>query len=90
MGVDIAGPTNIYGDNMSVIHNTSKPESVLKKKSNSSCYHFVREATAMKECLPMHVFLTLWKWAGLLTKRFSGRKKRDLVRDILHDIYDYE
>ena len=26
---------------MLVIHNTSKPESVLKKKSNSVCYHAV-------------------------------------------------
>ena len=31
MGVEISGPTYIYGYNMSVIHNTSKPESVLKK-----------------------------------------------------------
>ena len=30
MGVKIDGPTYVYGDNMSVIHNTSKPESVLK------------------------------------------------------------
>ena len=42
MGVEVSGPTYIYGDNMSVIHNNSKPESVLKKKSNSICYHFVR------------------------------------------------
>ena len=32
MGVGIDGPTYVYGDNMSVIHNTSTPESVLKKK----------------------------------------------------------
>ena len=32
MGVEVDGPNYIYGDNMSVIHNTSKPESVLKKK----------------------------------------------------------
>ena len=39
MGVKIDVPTYVYGDNMSVIHNTSNPESVLKKKSNSICYH---------------------------------------------------
>jgi hypothetical protein len=39
MGVFIAGPSYIlYGDNMSVIHNTECPESVLKKKLNSFCY----------------------------------------------------
>ena len=35
MGVKVHGPTYIYGDKISVIHNTSKPESVLKKNSNS-------------------------------------------------------
>jgi hypothetical protein len=30
MGVPIAGPTYVYGDNMSVIHNTQQPESTLK------------------------------------------------------------
>ena len=55
MGVEIDGPTYIYGDNQSVITNTSKPESVLKKKSNSICYHFIREAAAMKECLTTHI-----------------------------------
>ena len=35
MGVPIEGPTHIYGDNMSTIHNTQCPESQLKKKSKS-------------------------------------------------------
>ena len=35
MGVPIDSPSYVYGDNMSVINNTQKPESVLKKKSNS-------------------------------------------------------
>jgi hypothetical protein len=34
MGVTLSGPTFVYGDNMSVLHNTQRPESVLKKKSN--------------------------------------------------------
>ncbi|KAL7530823.1 hypothetical protein ACHAXR_003692 [Thalassiosira sp. AJA248-18] len=32
MGVPISGPSFTYGDNMSVIHNTQRPESTLKKK----------------------------------------------------------
>ena len=64
MGIKIDGPTYVYGDNMSIIHNTSKPESVLKKKSNSICYHFVREAVAMRECLTKHV-PTAINWADL-------------------------
>jgi hypothetical protein len=34
MGIQVNDPVYILGDNMSVIHNTSKPESVLKKKSS--------------------------------------------------------
>ena len=46
MGIGISGPSHIYGDNMSVIHNTQRPESLLRKKSNSICYHAVREAVS--------------------------------------------
>ena len=42
MGVNVYGPTYIYGNNMSVIQNNSKPDYVLNKKSNRICYHFVR------------------------------------------------
>ena len=41
MGVPIDGPLLIYGDNMSVIHNTQQPESTLKKKGTSIAYHAV-------------------------------------------------
>ena len=78
MGVGSDGPTYVYGDNMSVIHNISTPESVLKKESNSICYHFIREAVTRKECLMTHV-PTLVNWADLLTKVLSGKKRRDLV-----------
>jgi hypothetical protein len=37
MGVPIFGPSLIYGDNMSVIHNTQRPESTLKKKKQCNC-----------------------------------------------------
>ena len=47
MGVQISRPTYVYGDNMSVINNTQHPESTLRKKSNSLCYHDVRELVAM-------------------------------------------
>ena len=46
MGVTIEGPRYIYGNNMSVIYNTLRPDSVLRKKSNNMCYHFVMEAGA--------------------------------------------
>jgi hypothetical protein len=40
------GYTHVKVDNMSVINNTSLPESMLKKKSNSIGYHYVRERAA--------------------------------------------
>jgi hypothetical protein len=41
MGVPLIGPTYVYGDNTSVVHNTQRPESVLKKKSKLIFYHAV-------------------------------------------------
>ena len=37
IGVLISVQSYIYGDNMSVIHNTHCPESTLKNKSNYIC-----------------------------------------------------
>ena len=86
MGVPLSGPSYIYGDNMSVVHNTQRPESMLKKKSNSVCYHAVREAVAMGECLVGH-FSTHDNPADICTKIIPGGQKRDhLVGLILHDI----
>ena len=36
MGISIKGPSYIYEDNMSVIHNTQRPESTMRKKNNST------------------------------------------------------
>jgi hypothetical protein len=50
-GVALSGPTYVYGDNMSVVHNTQRLESVLKKKSNSICYHAVSESAAVVDSI---------------------------------------
>ena len=55
MGISISGFSYIYGDNMSGKNNTSKPESVIKNKSNSVYYHTVHELVAMGECLVVHI-----------------------------------
>ena len=55
MGATLDSPTYIYRDNMSVIHNTSTPESTLKKKANSVCYHYIHEAVAAHECRTGHI-----------------------------------
>ncbi|CAJ1959784.1 unnamed protein product [Cylindrotheca closterium] len=45
MGIPMEGPTYAYGDNMSVIHNTQRPD-LLKKKCSLIAYHACCEAVA--------------------------------------------
>ena len=90
MGVPIAGPTYTYGDSMSVIRNTQRPESTLRKKSNSICFHAVLEAVAMGELLTGHV-RTTENLADLLTKVVAGGAKRNyLIRLLLFDLADHD
>ena len=86
MGVPLSGPSYVYGDNMSVIHNTQRPESMLKKKSNQICYHIIRECVAMGECLIGHIS-THENAVDLVTKTLGGGPKQDyLVSKLLYDI----
>jgi hypothetical protein len=87
MGVPVTGPSYIYGDNMSMIHNMLRPESTLKKKSNSICYHAIRELVAMGESLTGHIKME-HNLADLLTNITFGSKQRCLVLGKLHDIFD--
>ena len=51
MTIPTTGPSYIHGDNMLVVHNTFRPELVLRKKSNSVCYHTGHESVTMDESL---------------------------------------
>ena len=71
---------------MSVVYNTSSPDSVLKKKSNAIAYHAVREAVAMGEILISYI-KTTENIADLMTKVLPGGEKRDaLIERVLWDI----
>ena len=88
MGVPFDSPAYVYGYNMSEIHNTQRPESSLKKKSNSICYHAVRESVAMGEILTNHV-PSEHNPADIATKIIPSGMKRDyLVSLLLYDIAD--
>ena len=87
MGVPLSGSTNIYVDNKSQVTNSSRPESTLKKKCNSICYHAIHESVAMGETLLMHI-RTGDNLADLLTNTTSGAKRRKLVSGVVYDIYD--
>lgn len=83
MGIPCDEPTYVYGDNQSVLANTSAPESQLKKKSNSIAYHFVREGCARDEWRTTYVN-THDNPADLLTKPLPSGEKRDrFVRMVL-------
>ena len=87
MGILISSPSYIYGDNMSVVHYTSRPESVLRKKSYSVCYCTVCESVAMGESLVGHI-PSKENVADLMTKVLYGQKTKYLVSNILYDIHD--
>ena len=89
MGIPIKGASYVYGDNMSVVTNVSKPESTLKKKSNLICYHAVREAVAMGEALVAYI-PTKKNLADLFTKVLYGQARRFLVSRILWDVFPGE
>ena len=86
MGVPIDGPTYVFCDNMSVVNNTTTPESMLKKNSNSIAYHAVREAVSMKEMLISNIKSEA-NVADIMTKVLPGGEKRDrLIQALLWDI----
>ena len=86
MGIPKSSPSYIFGDNMSVIHNIPRPESVLRKK-NSVCYHAVCESVAMSEFPVCHI-PSKENVADLMTKVVYGHKRRYLVSNTLYDIHD--
>ncbi len=87
MGIPLSEPSYVYGNNKSAITNSTTPELTLKKKSNSICYHAIRESVAMGESLLTHVG-THDNLSDLLTKPTFGSKRQRLVGGLLNDIFD--
>ena len=82
MGVPLDGHAHIRVDNMSVVHNSTIPESSLKKKSNSIAYHFVRENVASGMCRIAYE-PSKTNLADLLTKIQTGTMRTRLALMIL-------
>ena len=73
---------------MYIIYNTQSPESTLRKKSNSVCFHTIRESVAMGEILTADV-PTVQNPADLCTEVIPGGIKRNaLTNMMLYDIND--
>ena len=87
MGIPCNGPTYIEGDNQSVLVNASIPDSILKKKSQSIAYFFVREGSARDEWRVAYIKSSMNE-ADLLTKQLPhGEKRKNFVRNLLHHIF---
>lgn len=75
IGIPCSEPTLVYGNNQSVLANSTLPASQLKKKSNSIAYHFVRESLARDEWTTVYIN-TNENLADLLTKPLPWSEKR--------------
>jgi hypothetical protein len=74
MGIPLTGPSYIFADNKSQVTNSTIPESTLKKKCDSICYHVVRESVAMGESLITYINSDD-NLSDLMTKVTHGSKR---------------
>ena len=87
MGIPLNNPCFVYGDNQSVLWNTTIPDSVLKKKTSSVAYNFIREGVSMNAWRTGYI-KTAENPADLLTKSLPyGINRKRKVKAILYDIY---
>ena len=87
MGITCTSPAFIFGDNQSVLANTTIPDSTLKNKSQSIAYHFFCEGAASDKWRTAYMNTHL-NPADLLTKPLpSGEKQTGFVYMILHYIF---
>ena len=82
MGVPILDTTLMFGDNKSVIMNTTLPSSNLKKKHNAIAYHRVREAVAARAIDLVHI-PGVSNISDVLTKPLNGTTHSALVKPVL-------
>ena len=86
LGIPVDDPCYVYGDNQSVLANVTIPDSILKKKSNSIAYHYVREGVARREWC-MSYINTKCNPADILSKNMrSGRDRDNKIKMIMYDI----
>jgi len=83
MGITVDEPAFVFGDNQSVLANTTAPSSTLKKKSNAIAYNFFREGCARDEWRTTHIN-TNDNVADLLKKPLAGPKQFMFVGMLLH------
>ena len=75
MGIPVKMPTFVFGDNRSVLANTSIHHSTLKKKSSGIAFHFIQEVVYKYEWRKIYLNTHL-NPLGMCTKSLPGGEKR--------------
>ena len=84
MGISVDAPAYVFGDNKSVLANTSIHHSTLKKKSSSVAIHFVREGVAKDKWRTTYLNTNI-NPTDMFSKSLTGGEKRTLfISSILH------
>ena len=84
IGIPVDEPSFMFGDNQYVLANTNNPGSTIKKKSQSICFHFIREGCSLDEWRTAYI-KTCENIADLLKKYLpNGEKRWHFVNKILH------
>lgn len=83
IGVPIDGYAHVRVDNMSVVRNSSVPESTLQKKSNSIAYHYVQSKCAA-DVARIAYESTKTNLADMLTKVQVGHVRLALARGVMY------
>ena len=82
LGVEVDGPADLFGDNMSVVLNVSLPASALKKKHQSIAYHRVCEAVDVLILAIAHVD-SFQNYADLINKPLTSNNHFNLTQKLL-------
>ena len=80
LGARVKGTTVLFGDNKSMVTNTSLPHSTLKKRHAANNYHRVREAVAAGIVSIVHCD-TKYHLADMGTKALNGPVHQFLLQN---------
>ena len=87
MAIPIEHSGYVYGDNKSVLYNTTLSDSTIKMKSHRIAYHEVREGCPRNERRTTYI-KSKDNCANICTKSLPhGQNRSRKLSQILHDIY---
>ena len=81
-GVPIKGKSYLFGDNSSVITNSTLPHSQLGKRHQALSYHKVREAVA-SNMVSFHHIKGTSNYADIMSKHWKYQKVQHLLQPLL-------